>query len=120
MTDFQKKLVRLTPYAAACFFVFYLGGILGATVAKDNLSFASTFLLFYNPVAVIATGAMVGWKHGFSFMYAPLVGLLFLPALFLFYNYTALPFAVIYMVLPLVVMPLFRYMKKIKDEKRGL
>lgn len=71
----------------------------GGTITPEDITMSEiASLVVINPLAVLIAGAVYGWRHGFSWLLPWLLGLAFVPAVFLVYNDTALPYALGYAV----------------------
>lgn len=83
-------------------FVFLLGAYL-ATLSSEPKALVGSLLTFC-PLVSLAAGAFVGARYGFS-VWLPLgVALAFLPAMFAFYNDSALIYAPVFAVLAAIAM----------------
>jgi len=61
-------------------------------------SLSASMLLLYNPAAILAISAVYGFKHSFKWYFLLMVPVLFVPSVFIFYNGSALIFALLYVV----------------------
>ena len=59
-------------------------------------SLSASMLLLYNPAAILAISAVYGFKHRFKWYYLLMVPVLFVPSVFIFYNGSALIYALFY------------------------
>jgi len=59
-------------------------------------SLSASMLLLYNPAVILAVSAVYGFKHGFKWYLPVLLPVLFIPAVFIFYNSSALVFTLYY------------------------
>lgn len=66
--------------------------------AEDVLGGLLATLILVNPVATVITGALLGYRYGTIWLFPPLAGLAFVPAVFVVYNDSAFPYALAYMV----------------------
>ena len=89
-TDVKKALLWLAPDAAA----FYL-----LPLFMRDTGGAIYLLLSILPMVSLAISIICGVKCGFVWWFGIAAGLLFLPSIFLYYNETALVYALIYGVL---------------------
>ena len=107
----MKKLWKhLLIYFCIALCLFYLLPWIG-TAAGSSLSFILVTLLLINPLFCLASGIIFSLTAGFSLYLPLLLGLSFLPSVFLFYNETALLYALLYFGLALLGIcagPLFR------------
>ena len=87
----KKKLGPLWPYIAMMTTIFYLLPLLGR-----NTGAAMLLMLCVMPFLAFLTGVVHGLCRGFSLWLALLALLLFLPAIPLYYNYTAWVYAPVY------------------------
>lgn len=72
--------------------LMYGGRITGEDVQLSALA----SLLLINPLATLIAGGVYAWRHGFHALLPWLFGLVFLPAAFVVYNDSALPYALGY------------------------
>jgi multisubunit Na+/H+ antiporter MnhF subunit len=93
----MDHLKRLLPYLAAIVAYFYLLPLLG----RDTGSFI-LILVFAVPLFCLLTGMLYGARHGFDMLYPVIVGLLFIPSIFIYYNSTAWVYILIYAVISFV------------------
>ena len=87
----KQELRALAPYLAALGADFYLLPLLGR-----NTGAAMLLMLCVMPFLAFLTGVVHGLCRGFSLWLALLALLLFLPAIPLYYNYTAWVYAPAY------------------------
>ena len=87
----KQDLRALAPYLAALGADFYLLPLLGR-----NTGAAMLLMLCVMPFLAFLTGVVHGLCRGFSLWLALLALLLFLPAIPLYYNYTAWVYAPVY------------------------
>ena len=67
------------------------------TVTPEDVAAASlASLVFVNPLATLAAGALYAWRHGFLMILPWLFGLVFIPSALVAFNETALVFAIVY------------------------
>ncbi len=97
----SRTLNKTWPWAAglaAWYLLPWAGFALaqsGSPTDAAGLGFAALLLL--NPGASFLAGALVGYRHGFSWLLLPLVAVAWVPAVYLVYNDSALPYALLYM-----------------------
>ena len=87
----KQELRALAPYLAALGADFYLLPLLARDTGSGML-----VMLCVMPLAALSTGVAHGARRGFSLWLPVAALLLFLPAIPLFYNWTAWPYAVVY------------------------
>jgi len=93
----MKKHNDLLIFTAVVAAVFYLLPLL-----SRNTGLAMLNLLCVTPLSVLSASLLYGVRKGFSLLLPLIVFLLFLPALFLFYNGSAFLYAPIFAALSLV------------------
>lgn len=94
MTDrFKKMLV----YLLVCAIAFYALPLLG----KDTGSFI-LILLIIIPVTCFIISLFYGIKNGFDFIFSVIVGILFIPTIFIYYNSSAWVYIIGYAIISLV------------------
>ena len=72
--------------------------VLGAFLpGRDWIGVMSTLLFIVNPIATAAASFLFAYRHGFRFYIPVITCVLFIPAVFIAYNYTAWPNAFIYL-----------------------
>jgi len=65
---------------------------------EDTLitALSASMLLLYNPAALLGLSAVYGFKHSFKWYFLLMVPVLFVPSVFIFYNSSALIYALFY------------------------
>lgn len=84
------------PFTVALAVLYLLPGLIPA-----DLGLWLTALLVVNPLATFAASAIAGLRRGFLWQLLPLAALAWLPATFVVYNDSALPYALGYFVFAL-------------------
>ncbi|MEG1873645.1 MAG: hypothetical protein RR194_06310, partial [Ruthenibacterium sp.] len=74
----------MLPYLAICAAAFYL-----LPLVLREASLAMMMLLVLLPAVCLICGVLYGRKHGFQLMFAILVGILFVPTVWIYYNSSA-------------------------------
>ena len=74
-------------------------------------------LILVNPVASLVAGALLGYKHGIIWLFAPLAGVAFIPATYVVYNESAMPYAIGYMVFALLGMLVGRLIDRVRSRR---
>jgi hypothetical protein len=87
----MSRFKKLFPYSAAAASYFYLLPLLG----RDTGSFI-LILIFAVPLLCLLTGLILGARHGIDLLYPLIVGSLFIPSIFLYYNSTAWVYILLY------------------------
>lgn len=87
----KKEFVSLAPYIIALGADFYLLPLL----MRDTGS-AMLLMLCVMPLAALVIGVAWGVRRGFRLWLPVTAAALFLPSIFLFYNLTAWPYAIVY------------------------
>ena len=87
----KEKLRSLLPYAAFFLVDFYLLPLLIWDTGSGIL-----LMLCIMPLAAFLCALVCGMRQGFQPLLAVLAGALFLPAIPLYYNWTAWPYALAY------------------------
>ena len=80
----MKKLLKTVPYLAVITAAFYLLPLL-----MRGTGSAILILLAALPLTCLAVSAVYGALNSFNPFYAPIVALLFIPAVFIYYNSSA-------------------------------
>ena len=93
----MNAIKTMLPYWAITAVGFYV-----LPFAMQDTGAAMLILLLATPLICFACALVYGIKHGFNIVFPIVVALLFIPAIFIFYNKTAWVYAVIYFVIPLV------------------
>ncbi len=93
----MKELKKAIPYLIVIIIAFYLL----PNLIKDTGS-GILMLLIVIPLTCFLTGLIFGIKNSFEWYFPVLVGLLFIPSIFIYYNESALIYAPVYGVLTLV------------------
>lgn len=107
----MKKLI---PYLTVQFVLFY---ILPLFILNIDVQSWILVLLFINPLVTLINSFVFGLKTGFNPVYTILVGILFVPTVFIFYNSSALIYAVIFGFVSLFGDILGNLFRKIKNSK---
>ncbi len=92
----KEKLTALAPYALILAAVFNLLPLL----ARDTGT-AMLLMLWVTPLAALITALVYGMRRGFSLLLPAAAFFLFLPAVFIHYNFSAWVYAVVYAVIVL-------------------
>lgn len=92
----MKLIKPMIPYLLVTVLGFYLPPAL----IQDTGS-GMVILLMIMPAVCLACAVLFGWKHKISLAYPCLVAILFLPAVFIFFNLSALIYAAVYAVVAL-------------------
>ena len=85
----KKTLCALAPYALALGINFYL-----LPLFMKNTGTAMLLMLFVMPFASFVTAVIYGMRRGFSPLLSLLARLLFIPAVFIYFNSSAWVYAV--------------------------
>ena len=93
----MQKLKPMLPYLGIILVVFYL-----LPIAIKGMGSAMLILLIAIPVICFVCALLYGIKNGFNIILPIVVGLLFLPSLFIFYNETAWVYSIAYLVISLI------------------
>ena len=93
MNSLKKKVL----YLLALLLSYYILPLF----IKDSGS-GMVILLIINPLVCIISALFFSIQYGFSALYAALVGLLFLPAVYIFFNSTSLKYVLMYGVIALL------------------
>ncbi len=93
----MSRFKKLFPYSAAVASYFYLLPLLG----RDTGSFI-LILIFAVPLLCLLTGLIFGARHGTDLLYPLIVGILFIPSIFLYYNTTAWVYIILYAMIALL------------------
>jgi len=93
-----KNLLKLWPYALILIVLFYVVPAVFQVLALAKDWFIS-LLLMYNPATCLFVSAVYSYYNGFKWPFLLLAPVLFLPAVFLFYNSSALIYAALYLLI---------------------
>ncbi len=100
----MNRMLRKTwPWAvglAAFYLAQYAVNLANNLGIMDDLlatSWVLTFLVGINPAATFLVAGLVGYRHGFAWLLAPLAVVAWLPATFLVYNDSALVYCLFYL-----------------------
>jgi hypothetical protein len=99
----SKKMI---PYLLICGISYYLLPLLG----KDTGTFM-LILLILLPLITLVTSSIYGLKNGWNFLFPVLIGLIFLPGIFIYYNSSAMIYVPGYAFISLVGMMLGKAFK---------
>src|SRR5690554_1655992 len=87
----MTKLKAMLPYIIIVVCAFYLLPLLIQDTGTGML-----ILLSVIPVVCFISALIYGAKNGFNIFYSIIIGVLFIPTIFIFYNSTAWVYSVIY------------------------
>lgn len=87
----KEKLIKMVPYLGIILAAIYLIPLYG----KDTGSFI-LILLYGVPFVVLLVSIVYGANKGFNPILSLLVGLLFIPSIFTYYNSSAFIYVLIY------------------------
>ena len=93
----MQKVKPMLPYLGIILVVFYL-----LPIVIQGMGSAMLILLIAIPVICFVCALLYGIKNGFNIIFPIVVGLLFIPSLFIFYNETAWVYSVAYLVISLI------------------
>lgn len=93
----RRKIKYMLPYLAAIAFTYYILPHL-----FDDLSGNVINLMVLSPLICFISGILYGKNKTFNLIFASLAGVLFLPAVFLYYNSTAIFYCILYAFVSLV------------------
>jgi len=77
-------------------------GFYGLPFAIKNMAAAMIVLLFATPLFSFVCSLVFGIKNGFNIFYPLVTGLLYIPAIFIFYNESAWIYPVAYFIVSLI------------------
>jgi uncharacterized membrane protein len=93
----MDKFKKMFWYLLICAAAFYVLPLLG----KDTGSFMLILLMLIPLICFIAS-LFYGVKNGFNFIFSLIVGVLFIPTIFLYYNSSAWVYILAYTVISMV------------------
>ena len=93
----MKNLKSMLP-----FWILILLGFYVLPFAIKDTGMGMLVLLFGLPMLCFICSVVFGVKNGFSFIFSAVVGLLFIPSLFIFYNESAWVYVIMYLGISLV------------------
>ncbi len=104
----MNRMLRKTWSWAVGLAAFYLAQY-GILLAIDLMilddwaatGWALVFIVVVNPIVTLIVGGLVGFRHGFAWLLAPLAAVAWLPATFLVYNSSALDYGLYYLLFTL-------------------
>lgn len=111
-----RVLKKLLPYAIILIVVFSILPIGMRMTNEAGLVFL--FLYIVDPAICFGTGALWGIKHGFKWYFLLLAPVLFIPFVYLALNDSALPFAVVFMLLSAMGMGIGWVLRKLASNAR--
>lgn len=92
----MKLIKPMLPYLLITAIGFYLPSVFIRDTGGGMI-----ILLVLMPAVCLACAVAYGWRHQISWVYPCLVAALFLPAVFIFFNWSALVYAAVYAVVAL-------------------
>lgn len=93
----MKKIIKMLPYLAVNTGIFFLLPIFMQDTGSGML-----VMLVGIPAICFVTAIWYGVKNSFQWLYPLLVAFLFMPSIFIFLNYTAWPYTIVYGIIALV------------------
>ncbi|WP_425539216.1 hypothetical protein [Microaceticoccus formicicus] len=93
----MREFKKIVPYLVVNFIAFYLLPNLISDTGSGMF-----ILLVIIPLTCVLTGIVLGMKNTFKWYYPVLVGLLFIPSIYIYYNESALVYAPAYGILALI------------------
>ncbi len=103
------RMLRKTWPWALGLGIFYLAPLPLAWAVRLEIVDAVTvkglwlvLLVAVNPAVTVLAAGLVGYRHGFAWVFAPLAAVAWIPAMYLVYNDSALIYGVFYIVFALV------------------
>ena len=93
----MKNLKSMLP-----FWILILLGFYVLPFAIKDTGMGMLVLLFGLPLLCFICSVVFGVKNGFNFIFCAVVGLLFIPSLFIFYNESAWVYVIMYLGISLV------------------
>lgn len=93
----KKKLIALIPYTIVLILNFYLLPLLAT-----NTGMAMLIMLCIIPTITFCCSVAYGVRQGFNIYLLVAVVLLFAPTIFIYYNYTAWVYIIVYALISLV------------------
>lgn len=85
------------PYLAILAAVFYIPTVVSLMAPDTHMALPLLSLLLLNPAACFACSLLLGLRHGTSWIFPIVATALFVPAVFIFYNYTCLEYVPAYL-----------------------
>ena len=92
----MDKIKKMLPHLLICAVAFYGLPLLG----KDTGSFM-TILLIAMPLICFIVSVFYGVKNGFNFILSLIVGILFIPTIFIYYNSSSWGYTIAYAIISL-------------------
>lgn len=102
--SFNKKMI---PYMIVASIFFYI-----LPLFSDSDAYIGKLLLGIFPVLVIILGYHYGIKNGLNLTFYNIIGLLFVPTVFIYYELAALSFFILYDFLLLISNSIGNYVRK--------
>lgn len=93
----KNVLKKMLPYLLTAFVIFCILPSAGKYWGGEMF-----LMLISLPCTCLIISFVYGAKNGFQLIFPVLIGVLFLPAVFIFYNYTAWIYAVIFAIVALI------------------
>ena len=93
----KKKTIAMIPYLITIILLFYVLPL----IIRDT-GCAIFVLLIGIPVGCFVTALIYGIRHSFNIFYVVLVVLLFVPTIYIYYNFTATFYSYIFGVITLI------------------
>ena len=91
---------RIWIYLLVCTAAFYLLPLTGRFWHGEGTLVLLALIIL--PLVTLLTSLVYGIKNGFNLFLPVFIGIIYLPTLFIFYNYTAWIFAVVYIATSLI------------------
>ncbi len=94
---FMKKIKKMVPYLSAILLLFYV-----LPLFVFNTGTSILLLLIVTPLVCFVVSMLYGQKNTSIFIFSALVAVLFIPTVFIYYNYTAWVYIFAYGIIALV------------------
>jgi len=98
----MKFLKKAWGYLLLCTLMFYIAPLICTFVPDFSFIFAIALLFIIFPAMCFLCGVVYGVKNGFSLVLPVWIGLIFVPALLIYYNYTAWSYSAAFLVITLL------------------
>ena len=107
-----RMLKRMIPYLGVMVVTFYLVPLLLLT----STGTAILLMIIILPFISFVCSVVYGYKNRFNLLYSVFVAALFVPTLWIYYNYTAWIYIVVYGIIALIGNAIGAYFGKIKND----
>ncbi|WAA10999.1 hypothetical protein [Fervidibacillus albus] len=92
----MESFKKMVPYLLICAIVF-----LTFPAFEKDTDYIANIVIFF-PLTCLITSIVYGMKNGFHLLFSIIVGLLFIPTMFIYYNTSGLGYIIVYAIVAVI------------------